>query len=307
MSSSFDLRKALDPFFDLNPNCTFRDIEDGGVVETPWSDDTVELHMRNDDQMFIDTLNNVYLPLRYSAIWHKDSKDLEFIWIATHSDMPVASRAFQFVFHSRTYRCEFAEASSRLLDIADAARLPKPSTSTEHRNLMFVSRDRLKFIQQIDPTAKVISFWLRDIDWDETRVLQVAQHLNFYMTYYDTWSPYILIHTPTNMDRPTTQAFPALRPFPSSILGRLLNENLLLLWEAAKTREPFLKFLYLYQIIEYAAFYHLSDEAESRVRRLLTSPDALAHINETARGLVDAVADLRLTDEHKMDVVIRFC
>lgn len=46
------------------------------AVSAPWGDETVRLHLPEDAGELIDTLNAVALPTRYSAIWHKDSKEL---------------------------------------------------------------------------------------------------------------------------------------------------------------------------------------------------------------------------------------
>lgn len=301
MDRADELRGSLAEFFLGNPNSVYQATDDGGVIERPWSDDTLQISVKDGDQELIQSLNSVYLPPRFTAIWHKDTKDIEFIWTITSPDNPYLSRSFEFRFQDRTYRCEFGDTSTRLLALANAAMPVAPPTATQYRNLFFI---------QSAPAggqgsrAKPSSFWIRDVKWDETRIVELALHINFYMSLYDPSSPFIMIHAPDISSRPPSPAaMPSL--FPQTIVGRRLDLYLLLLWETARTREPFLQFLYLYQILEYAAFYYLDVEVAAKVKRLLASPDAMLRVDETIHGLIEAVVDLRGSDEAKIAAVIK--
>lgn len=299
-----ELRGALDEFFHLNPNSAYQATDGGGLIERPWLDDTLQISVKYGDQELIQGLNSVHLPPRFTAIWHKDTKDIEFIWSVTLPDNPYLSRSFEFRFHDRTYRCEFGDASTRLLTLANATRPVAPSTATQYRNLLGIQSGRISLASRPGITAQFSSFWIRNVEWDEANIVELAQHLNFYVSLYDPISPFILIHAPDISSRsPMPAALPSL--FPQTIVGRPLDSYLLLLWETARTREPFLQFLYLYQILEYAAFYHLDEEAAAKVKRLLASPDAILRVDETIHGLIDAVVDLRGQDEAKIAAVIK--
>src|SRR6185437_16113932 len=97
------------------------------------------------------------------------------------------------------------------------------------------------------------SFFIRGIDFDESFVVSLATQLNFYTSYYDHVSPYVMIHYPR-----LQEGSPRLRyifdKFPETITGRQLDTNLLQLWQAARTGDAARRFLYYYRIIEFASF-----------------------------------------------------
>ena len=85
-------------------------------------------------------------------------------------------------------------SSERLAVIGSNARAVKNS-HTDHRNLIpFFAFNELDPADRLPFEPK--SFWDKPVKWDEDAVLRLARHLNFYMSYYDTGSPLILIHTP---------------------------------------------------------------------------------------------------------------
>ena len=293
------LESALEPFLLSNPEASLGEVAEGkGIIEAPWSDRTIELVVSAADGELIESLNSVRLPPRFTALWHKDSGDMEFIWTVARPDNPYLDRRFEFRFEGINYICEFAEASSQLLALAAAARPAGPGDTTNYRNLL-----SFHFAEELD-MGRPSSFWIRGLNWDDTTILELAEHLNFFMSYYDMKSPFIMIHSTETRPRPTTYI---PKVFPDVIVGRRLDPNLLLLWDASKTREPFLSFLYLYQILEYAAFYHLDHEATANIKRLLVSPDALWRIDEVVHRVVDAVAELRTDEAAKLVAVVKLC
>jgi hypothetical protein len=107
------------------------------VVQTPWGDSSILLRLPDDPAALIDALNNLLLPERFTALWHKDTNDIEFIYTAyplNGTQWDVRERKFNFTFRGKEYRCEFARSSDRLLTIAENSMFVGPSNS-EHRNL----------------------------------------------------------------------------------------------------------------------------------------------------------------------------
>ena len=305
MNEPSELRASLERFFQLNPGSVYQATEDGGVIERPWADDTLQISVKQGDGELIESLNNIHLPPRFTAIWHEDTKDIEFIWGAVPEDNYYRSRSFEFRFGGKAYKCEFGDASARLLSVANAAKQVQPPTMTQHRNLPLVAPKHIALYKALGVTLRATSFWVHGIEWEEAKVIEFAQHLNFYISFYDASSPFILNHPPDSSRRPTGPPPPLPGLFPETIVGRLLDPNLLLLWEAAKTKDPFLQFLYLYQILEYAGFYHLGEEAATKVKRLLMLPDALYRVDETTRGVIDAVVPLQFNDPARMAAVVK--
>src|SRR4051794_35562915 len=142
-----------------------------------------------DDEIFIDMLNNVYLPERFTAIWHRDTELLEIIFTADPlppiwSDL--SNRAFEFTHRNVKYLCSFREASDRLRQIATRA-MPQRPSRTQYRNLMsfqrhYFAKAGVSGIQIADNSVPY-SFYVEGITWNDDLVVELANYLNFYMTY----------------------------------------------------------------------------------------------------------------------------
>lgn len=100
------------------------------------------------------------------------------------------------------------------------------------------------------------------------------------------------------------ERFP-LGEFPKTILGKVLDDFLLSLWDTAiNAPDPIRRFLYSYQIFEYCAFYFLKEELELSVQKLLLDPNIQAKIPLVAHQLLDLIAEDRTTDDSKMNSLI---
>jgi hypothetical protein len=134
-------RKALKEFLTDNPSASIVEVARGKVVsrriKEPWGDTSFSLRVPDEIGPFAAALNNVKLPNRLSAIWHKDTHDLEVIWTAHNlpkSQVEVAGRSFNFNFKGNAHVCEFGLSSERLLIIAKETN-PITMSTTDWRNL----------------------------------------------------------------------------------------------------------------------------------------------------------------------------
>src|SRR5690242_20133341 len=85
-----DLSNKLEPFLKSNPGSGLSRRGTENVISCPWGDPTLEIVIPpGDADPLIEALNAVYLPPQYSAVWHKDSKDLEFIFSAIATNSPL--------------------------------------------------------------------------------------------------------------------------------------------------------------------------------------------------------------------------
>jgi hypothetical protein len=80
------------------------------TISNPWDDESVALFVPADYAKLADTLNAVFLPEQFSALWHIAEKQLEFIWTglpvsSRWSDLP--GRRFVFRFKGRSHQCRF--------------------------------------------------------------------------------------------------------------------------------------------------------------------------------------------------------
>jgi hypothetical protein len=267
------------------------------AVTTPWGDPSLRIPVRDSSEPLIAALNAVFLPPRLSALWHIDSKDLEFIYTPLPVEPEVRERSFSFRFQDRLYRCEFGDASSRLLSIASAAEPTRPGTHTGFRNLQYFG---------LFPPSKPTSFWIRDVEWDENAVIELAQHLNFYMHYFDRETPRILIHDDPSISKaPSNCVRYPHGPFPSDIIGHTFDAFLLCIWSNTIEGHPCLCFLRSYQILEYAGFYYLPEDLLQTVRKAVLRPDINTRLHETTRLILDVVSDQRGKDEKRIDAVVK--
>jgi hypothetical protein len=271
------------------------------------------LEIPADDAALREALNALYLPERFTAVWHKDSKDLEVIWTA----LPVApawkdipGRSFKFRVAGKEYDCEFSKSSDRVVHIAAAFR-PLTASDTRFRNLesfrthaVLVGRHSADPERHPAPYTEPKSFWIKNVEWDEDAVLALANILNFYLTYYDAISAYVVIHAPADTDKLAPQTrFPA-GTFPKQIDARPVDDVLLQLWMASKKGDPASRFLYGFRIIEYASFTFLDSKARSEIRKILAAPNAMDEIAAVTERVVEALQKSTLDDFPKCEALL---
>lgn len=311
VKASIELLKVeLANFLKANPDCHLKEHDGDIVIANPWGDDTVPLRVDTKSEALISALNCLVLPPRLTALWHKDTGDVEVIYTPFTVDSDFTKRAFEFRLAGNTYRCEFAKASERLLLLASAFTPGSPPSMTDYRNLQAFRY----YVRTKDQDAKrksklfgePLSFWLRKVPAAECDLVDLCRHVNFYMTHFDRQSPHILIHEaePSGSAKAKRLRYPA-KAFPEVIAARQLDPYLLGLWESARdAADPFRRFIYLYQILEYAAFYYLQEKILNRVKRVLASPDTPSCIDKSAHEILDSLIEDRMSDEAKIVALI---
>ena len=126
------------------------------------------------------------------------------------------------------------------------------------------------------------------------------------MSYYDTLSPNIAIHSPAaeNVVHQQQTRF-VIGEFPKIITARALDDTLIHFWSAAQKGDPARRFLYNYQILEYASFYFIEDDIKKRVQRLLAAPHALGNLPRTTEDIIDVVGQSKVYEGAMMDQAVR--
>ena len=301
---------TLNPFAELNPEATVAPEEDAFLVSRPWGDDSLVLRVSHEARATAEALNILRLPTRFSAIWHTDSHDIEFVFAPVMEGDELRNRRFTLEFEGLSLLCEYTDASDRLILVANAARPNAVLSYTEHRNLTNIrAYSRWKTTQESrgDEVRPVLtSFWIRKCDLQEAQLPRLARHLNFYMRYFDRISPIIVVHEPPSekdRGRPTRFLF---GPFPERILARSLDPYMLTLWDSGLPSSGVVRsFLYNYQILEYAAFYYLKEDLARAIRRIVTSPDVLVRADEASRQILDILVEERAPEEAKITSVVQ--
>lgn len=308
-----DAKAQLHPFLESHPDVGIEYREVGRKSETqlcitkPWGEDGLVISLPEDIETFSETLNSILLPERYTAIWHKDTKDFEIIWTAlllSEEIEDIKNREFLFSLDSKEYKCSFGRSSERLLTLASQT-IPIAMSHTEHRNLMsfryYVEQKESKksSTSSVVPIGEPYSFWIRNVEWDEDRVLQLVRHLNFFLTYYDRESPHILVHTPPDK-KASKQPRYLTGAFPNHIDTHAIADDLLQLWIASREGDAARRFIYSYRIIEYASHAYLDIEARRKVHRLLAEPHAQSDLGALTNKVVSTALMKTMDDVQKM-------
>lgn len=299
-----EAKEGLKKFLELNPasNIQVDECADKNdiSVSRPWGDDSLVLIIKEKDETLFQSLNEVYLPECFSALYHADTQSIEFIW-TPHPSQSVAKRRFTFGFEGAQYECEFGPSSDRLITIAGAFKPIGPSY-TDYRNLVpFLVRSRRR-----EGNSEPFSFWVKGPVWNEDAVIRLAHHLNFYMSYYDVSTPRIVIHT----QRSDTAS--AIRSnsrfidgsFPDKIDGRGLDEHLLHFWDASLMGDPARRLIYCYRLIEYASFSYLDCNTRNVVRRILSSPNMAEHLSEAIEKVVATIQASKIDDIQRINACL---
>jgi hypothetical protein len=319
-----EISAKLAPFRENNPVSQIADIGGDVAVIMPWGDESLAIKIPSPPDELIEALNNVYLPERFTAIWHRDSGEFEIIYSLVSPSSDLRKRLFSFRHRGRDYTCRFGPASSRLLSIADNHHTIAAS-HTHQRNLgifqlYFLSKRLERIRKESEPDSEIdvapeltvmtdaepTSFWIKGIEWNEDAVLDLVRHLNFFMYYYDTGSPQILIH-PAKSESVSTQ--PRTRypfgPFPKTIVSRELDDALLLFWGASISGDPVRRFLYNYQILEFAAFSFIEENIKREIRRSLAEPDAIDKLETLTDYVIEVTGESKMAEIDKLYLLLR--
>ena len=65
-----------------------------------------------------------------------------------------------------------------------------------------------------------------------------------------------------------------------------------------------LKFLYYYQIIEYSSYYYIDDDVRRNIQRILSYPDIQTTPNVYVQKILDAVLDIKQSNETKINKIV---
>ena len=125
--------------------------------------------------------------------------------------------------------------------------------------------------------SEPLSFWIDNIEWGNAdAIVELVNHLNFYMKYYDAISPTVIVFYPKEAQSLKPQTRFAFGTYPTHIEGKELDDVMLILWEASRSGDNARRFLYCYRIIEYASFGYLEAKARIETKRILAAPHALS-------------------------------
>lgn len=302
------LTTDLKPFIDANPTAELREQDGVVTIAKPWGDDTIQIDLSGNEESLVAALNDLVLHPSFSALYHRSTRTMEFIYSAFVPPDEL-NRKFSFAFDGKEYACDFSACSEQLLLIADAFDPSGPSNDGAYRNLLTFKR-YLRFKEEDgSPWQKgdrvAASFWLRNVDADETFLLRLTRHLNFYTYYFERTCPQVMIHD----ERRTVTVRRLNSPFdsfPVNIVSRGLDDYLMGLWEnSVNASDVFRKYLYLYQMLEYTAFYYIQNKVMCQLQRILVAPETAASPFAASQRIIETMTADKMADEAKIEAIVQ--
>lgn len=156
------------------------------------------------------------------------ARTYSFIFTAYPLASDLRRRSFNFLTGAQSYPCEFGPSSDRLRRIAVSSVPIEGPTSTNHRNLesyfYFAHYPRKHPDSELAREGAPTSFWIRGIEYDENRLIELAKLLNFFMAYADPITPRIVIHR-LSPSSGSSYRSPFTRParFPDTLRSRPID------------------------------------------------------------------------------------
>ena len=302
---------SLNDFLTNNPWSEVIQNEGEILIKKPWGE--AGLNISFSDLLVAEMgehLNNLLLPQRFSALVHLDKKQVEFIWGLASNKHQAIGKGFKFLWKGSEFECKYETASDRLLAIARHYNRINRSFS-EHRNLSSlqlyqISEDLPIELQSQFKKSQPVSFFVSGLtDFSEENLVLFAKHLNFFMSYFSRTSPRIEIHDLFNEeDQNSTMLISDINNIPETINGSEIDQFLLDLNSAAHSGDFRLRFLYYYQVLEYAAYYWIEDSIKAEIHRMLRLPDLQARLDDFYPKLIDLIGPRRQSDEDKIRKMI---
>jgi len=120
------------------------------------------------------------------------------------------------------------------------------------------------------------------------------------MEFFDTSTPFIIIHQKAEPTEKETQLTFPLDEFPTKINAKHIDDFLLDTIMNARVGSPSQRFLRYYQVLEYITFYFIKSDMQRKLFRIISSPDSLNNPSKLANIVLDVLSEDKASDEQKM-------
>ena len=310
------MHKSLSTLQKNNPDIELKELAKDYVVLNPWNDSSFAFMIPKTAK--IPSFTNILLLEEFSSILDKKNNVWEFIYSPEKKDKEIISRKFKFIYDGKTYECSFEKSSRYLKFFAESFRLIKSETKTSYRNLRqfkdYYSKEKPDYVKEYFKDRFPYSFYVKgDINAISDKI-KFAKTLNFYLSYYDRLSPAIQIFNTDKIDFKTKlPCYTLFDVFPSEINSSSIDLTLLdILSVASKTTDIRLEFIFYFQILEYAAYYYMENEDDSKLRQILKRPDINLNANDYIKEIMEVLSDRfnvhKSSDKTRLEKTIKkFC
>lgn len=288
------MNKHLESLNVLNPKIEINSLENEYQLINPWNDKSISFAFKKGAKLA--SIANIQFPEQLVAIYEKEKKSLEFIYGPIDPESRVAERKFDFLYKGQLFKCRFDKMSDALKLLAISFKEKSPESDTDYRNLRFlrdVFTENLykEFIKDLVISSFYVEGDFEKIDFD---YVGLSKALNFYMAYFDRETPKILIHSKEYEEEKYNKPclYELFDTFPEIINGTNIDATLLDTFMVANQTENIrLKFIFYFQILEYASYYYLDNKIQIKILQTLKNPAVYDKPEDFSKSLIEELKD----------------
>ena len=277
-------------------------------IQNLWGDDS--FFLRFDEDTNLDFLNHYYFPPELMAMYSFEENLIEVFAFPVSPTSELIKRKFDFNFRGETFVCEWSKPTDEFIKIASAFREQKEESKTGYRNLRqfrdFYRLDELppfmaKYYNDKEPYNFFIKGNLSKISED---IIEFSKTLNFYMSYFDRETPAIqILSSPYNRETFNLPCHSLFDTFPTSINATDIDDILLdIITVANNASDPRLRFIFYYQILEYASYYFLKSDIKDKLNNILKRPDVSFKSEDYTKSIIEEFKNHFKTNNDKTNL-----
>lgn len=308
------ISKKLSTFLKNNPSSSLEEDPDRILVVRPWNDETIGFEITENAHDLIAALNDVLLPPPLTSIYHIDLEEMEFILSVYPKEDQLWHKGFQFHLDGNSYSCRYDHSSQRLLHIAKSAVLCRPHPPTDYRNLR-IYRDYSRCDElpirhrEFFDNRKPMSLFVGTVSIEGMdELINLVNHINFHVFYFDRSSPQIVIHEPKDI-RGSSYDVKGVEELglPEEIIGNHIDAYMLDLWSGSLSSSGRVAFLCYHQLLVYAASINPEVYLRLNISKVLKHPDSPSSSDASVDMIADEFLDYRKYDELILNSIIQKC
>jgi hypothetical protein len=309
------MEHSLEKFLSNNKDVKKKEETDHIILENLWSDETFICRLDKTSNFHL--LENVELPSELSALFHRDTNSLEFIYGPILKTDRSLGRKFKFHFEGSEFEAFFNNSSEILKLIALGFRSVDINDETNYRNLRlfkdYYQEPKSDAVKKIFADRIPTSFYVKgDFSKINFEFIGLCKHLNFYMKYFDRRAPITLIFdTDKTKEKFVLPCHANTRSFPETINIRKIDPVILDLFHVINdTSSIRLKYIFYYQVLEYCSYYHLNEELKRKLNNVVKNPDVLNNSSYYSRQIIDEFKNYFKTNDDKQKLeklILDYC
>ncbi len=287
--------------------------EDGKIhVQNLWGDDS--FFLRFDEKTDLKFLDHYFFPPELMGMYSLEKNLIEIFAFPISPTSDLIKRSFSFNYKGESFQCEWGEPTDDFIEIAKAFREQKEESKSGYRNLrqfrdLYRIEELPKFLSTYFKDKKPFNFFIKgNLSQIHEDLVEFSKTLNFYMSFFDRETPLIqILSIPYDKETFNLPCHSLFDTFPTSINATNIDNTLLdIITVANNTSDPRLRFIFYYQILEYASYYFLKSDIKDRLNNILKRPDVSFKSDEYTKTIIEEFKNhfKNNDDKTKLDILI---